>query len=129
MSDTPNTSILEGVSCPRCGHTDQFWIESTTCVTVTDDGAEAHDLEWDDEAATHCCGCGYDGPMSEFTAPGPGFTLDEIREYFKGWRITAATKRDGPSYAVLHNALLMLGDDQDGIFARRLRNQQTDTPT
>jgi antirestriction protein len=39
------------------------------------------------------------------------FTITEIREYFEGWDMA------GFKSAALHNALLMLEDDQDGIVA------------
>ena len=49
------------------------------------------------------------------------FTIEEIRAYFAGWKLAANTSRDMPSYAVLHNALLMLEDNQDGIASHRIR--------
>lgn len=66
----PNTNVLEGVKCPKCGHTENFTITVKAWISVdaTDDGywfgeSETLDEEW--EAIT-CPVCGLNGTPSAF---------------------------------------------------------------
>ena len=87
----------------------------------------------DDQFPKDVCNCGADQRNAEVsslikeirqelaTAPEPPrFTTAEIRAYIEGWAL-APSSIDRPSYATLHNALLMLDDPQDGIAAARER--------
>jgi DNA-directed RNA polymerase subunit RPC12/RpoP len=63
-----NTNCLEGVRCPKCGQEDRFKIVALTTCLVTDDGSEpVGDHEWDDESATRCPECGFDGTLKDFS--------------------------------------------------------------
>ncbi len=61
-----NENCLEGIKCPGCGNEDRFSIACTTLAEVTDDGAEAGDMEWDDDSLTVCPECGRCGKLKEF---------------------------------------------------------------
>jgi hypothetical protein len=65
-----NTNCLEGIACPKCGHTGSFHIEAVVRLHVTDSGSEdpGGDHYWD--AYSDCmCGnreCDQQGPFQEF---------------------------------------------------------------
>jgi predicted nucleic-acid-binding Zn-ribbon protein len=62
-----NRNCLEGFKCPKCGYEHRFDIESTTTVTMTDDGEDGHgDIEWEDDSACTCCECGHTGTVKDF---------------------------------------------------------------
>lgn len=63
-----NTNCLAGVCCPKCGQEDRFRIAAVISCVVTDDGSEpVGDHEWDDESATRCPECGFDGTLKDFS--------------------------------------------------------------
>jgi hypothetical protein len=63
-----NTNCLAGVCCPKCGQQDRFRIAAVISCVVTDDGSEpVGDHEWDDESATRCPECGFDGTLKDFS--------------------------------------------------------------
>jgi hypothetical protein len=65
-----NTNCLEGIACPKCGHSESFHIEAAVVVYVTDDGSEDRGggHYWDTDS--HCiCGnheCDHEGRFEEF---------------------------------------------------------------
>ena len=62
-----NENCLEGIRCPACGQEDRFKIAALITCLVTDNGSEpAGDNEWDDDSATHCPECGFDGKLKSF---------------------------------------------------------------
>ena len=55
-----NENCLEGFKCPACGWEDDFKIECTVWLRVTDDGTDTDDLgdvEWDDLSLCKCLNC------------------------------------------------------------------------
>jgi hypothetical protein len=62
-----NTNCLENVCCPRCGQEDRFKITAIISCIVTDDGSDpVGDHEWDNDSATQCLECGFDGELKDF---------------------------------------------------------------
>jgi hypothetical protein len=62
-----NTNCLENVCCPKCGQEDRFKIAAIISCLVTDAGSEpVGDHDWDDDSATHCLECGFNGNLKEF---------------------------------------------------------------
>jgi hypothetical protein len=71
-----NTNCLENVCCPRCGQEDRFQITAIISCIVTDDGSEpVGDHEWDNDSATQCLECGFDGELEDFRQK-PGLPPD-----------------------------------------------------
>jgi hypothetical protein len=70
-----NENCLEGVKCP-CGNEDAFYIEASTVMYVTDDGAENRgDTSWNDDSHTQCAQCEHSGKLADFKAtPFPSAT-------------------------------------------------------
>jgi hypothetical protein len=64
----PNTNCLEGIRCPRCGYEDEFDIDATCTVTVTDEGTSdrGHDYEWGESNHCFCKQCCYGGELRTF---------------------------------------------------------------
>lgn len=69
-----NTNCLEGIRCPECGQEDEFKIEVTTVMLVTDDGTEVDryaETEWTDASYILCPECERFGKVAEFTVNDP----------------------------------------------------------
>jgi hypothetical protein len=64
-----NENCLEGIKCPKCGNQDRFRIQSSTLAEVSDDGAEAGNIEWDDDSFTCCLCCDKTGMLRSFRTP------------------------------------------------------------
>jgi hypothetical protein len=64
-----NTNILEGWICPNCGNERKFEVEAQTWATLTDDGGEASDLDYDDDSAAKCYECDHAGTVKDFRRP------------------------------------------------------------
>ena len=78
LAENPNENCLEGMRCPECGDFGPFKIFATKSgmVEVSDDGSEDFqgDIEWDDDSACECCGCGHLGTVRKFKGtPEPEF--------------------------------------------------------
>ncbi len=82
-----NTNCLESVCCPKCGQEDWFKIAAVISCLVTDAGSEpVGDHEWDDDSATHCLECGFNGELKEFRKKPklpPGH--DGLNDYRSAW--------------------------------------------
>lgn len=62
-----NDNCLDDIRCPQCGQQDRFKITAAITCLVTDGGSEpVGDHEWDDDSATHCPECGFDGKLMGF---------------------------------------------------------------
>jgi hypothetical protein len=65
-----NTNCLEGIACPKCGHTGSFDIEAVVCLHVTDSGSEDRggDHYWDDSSPCTCGNdeCGHESLFHDF---------------------------------------------------------------
>jgi hypothetical protein len=65
-----NTNCLEGIACPKCGHTESFHIEAVVRLHVTDSGSEdpGGDHYWDADSDCMCGNraCDQQGPFQEF---------------------------------------------------------------
>ena len=69
FAKSKNDNCLAGIKCPKCGQEDQFSIEMTSMIDVTDDGTDFHnDTEWDGKSFINCHECGHDGRVWEFQA-------------------------------------------------------------
>jgi len=65
----PNENCLKGVRCPKCGHTDDFYIVGQSTFHTMDDGTEGHtDVEWDDNSSCRCgnSDCEFVGALEDF---------------------------------------------------------------
>ena len=64
-----NENCLAGISCSKCGHTEDFDISVCTWMRVTDDGTEITNaaVEWDDASLIRCRKCNHQGTVEEFT--------------------------------------------------------------
>lgn len=65
-----NTNCLEGIRCPECGQEDEFEIDATATLLVTDDGwdlARYSAAEWGRYSSIKCTDCGKLGEVAEFT--------------------------------------------------------------
>lgn len=73
-----NVNCLADIMCPKCAHTKDFIIGSTTLVYVTDDGAEPAphtDIEWDEDSFIQCKSCSEKGTVGKFMIPGFNVTF------------------------------------------------------
>jgi hypothetical protein len=64
-----NENCLKGVRCPKCGHTDDFYIVGQSTFHTLDDGTEGHtDVEWDDQSSCRCgnSNCEFVGDLADF---------------------------------------------------------------
>lgn len=53
-----NENCLEGIRCPECGNTDEFYIYGSATFLVVDDGVEdTVNPEWDNDSPTQCTQC------------------------------------------------------------------------
>ncbi len=65
-------SCIEGMACPKCGHTSHFWIEATTIAVVEPSGVtDIRDVEWNDESTVTCPQCETSDTMANFTKKEP----------------------------------------------------------
>jgi hypothetical protein len=65
----PNENCLKGIRCPKCGHTDDFYIVGQSTFHTMDDGTEGHtDVEWDDDSSCRCgnSDCEFVGDLRDF---------------------------------------------------------------
>ena len=65
-----NTNCLENIRCPECGQKDEFKIEATTLMVVTDDGTEVDryaETKWTKGSYICCPECERVGTVAEFT--------------------------------------------------------------
>lgn len=66
-----NENCLKGVRCPKCGHTEDFYITGQSTFHTMDDGTEGHtDVEWDDKSSCRCgnSDCEFVGDLEDFQA-------------------------------------------------------------
>jgi len=64
-----NENCLQGIKCSKCGNEDQFSIQMTARIAITDDGTDSHtDTEWDGMSFIDCHECGHNGRVWEFQA-------------------------------------------------------------
>jgi len=95
-----NTNCLEGVCCPKCGQEDCFKITAIITCVVTDDGSEpVGDHEWDDESATRCAECDFDGTLKDFSKkpelpPDPD-NMNDSRARWAGEAVSVFMKETG----------------------------------
>jgi hypothetical protein len=62
-----NTNCLEGVRCPKCGHEDEFYIETLVSLHFMDSGPVGRDFSYDE--TDWICGnpcCRYQRPSYTF---------------------------------------------------------------
>lgn len=66
-----NGNCIEGLECPECGASEEFYIKVETFMSMRDEGSGDHeDVEWDDESEIRCQDCGHCGNVSEFKLDG-----------------------------------------------------------
>lgn len=76
----PNTNCLEGIACPKCGHTEDFNIYMSSWIDITDDGTGDHgDTEWGDNSAIQCKACDHEGTVAEFRGKAPQISAKQRR--------------------------------------------------
>lgn len=90
-----NTNCLQGVMCPKCGHTADFHIDVMGTVLMTDEGHDnsPRGAEWDENSPIMCPSCRHYGIVDEFRHPGFYVTFDTVTEesaeagesHRKGW--------------------------------------------
>jgi len=65
-----NTNCLEGFECPKCGHTDTFYIRVTSSfeALMSDAGIidGGGDTEWSENSDCRCGDCGFESTVQEF---------------------------------------------------------------
>lgn len=55
-----NENCLEGIRCPKCGNTDEFYISGSAMFLVSDEGVEdTVNPEWDNDSPTQCTKCNH----------------------------------------------------------------------
>lgn len=67
----PNTNMLEGMQCPKCGSEGPFRIVCTSTVLIYDDGTD--DFEWTNWEPDSWCQC----VNCEFAATARDFGLED----------------------------------------------------
>lgn len=89
-----NTNCLQGIMCPQCGHTTNFYIVVEGSVLMTDEGHDGpRDTEWGDYSPIMCPNCQHQGVVEEFQHPDFYVTFDTVIEesaeagesHRKGW--------------------------------------------
>lgn len=67
MSEQREESCIEGMACPKCGHTIDFYITATTRAVVAASGVkDVQDFEWDDESTCCCPMCDHTDTVAAF---------------------------------------------------------------
>jgi hypothetical protein len=62
-----NSNCLQGIRCPSCGNEAAFYIEASTVMYVTDEGAESRgDTSWNDDSHAECTECERSGKLADF---------------------------------------------------------------
>lgn len=65
----PNTNVLEGMRCPKCGSEEPFRINISMDAEVSDNGTDVNshmDIEWEDGSRCECLACDHVGSVREF---------------------------------------------------------------
>lgn len=72
--NNPNTNILAGMSCPKCGSRGPFEIAILVTASVSDDESEVkpQDHEWHDDSPAKCLEseCEFTGTVLNFSEEG-----------------------------------------------------------
>ncbi len=64
--EVPNTGILAGIRCPKCGSQAPFTIKCEATFLFDDDGWDEQDPTWDDDSDIKCTTCDHTGIVAEF---------------------------------------------------------------
>lgn len=67
MSEQHEESCIEGMACPKCGHTSHFNIGAETIAVVGPSGVtDIKDVEWTDESDCYCPQCDHSDTVAAF---------------------------------------------------------------
>jgi len=67
---SPNENCLRNLSCPKCGASGDFRIETTATTTWADDGcdfSDAEDTTWQNNSSCACIECSHSATIWDFT--------------------------------------------------------------
>lgn len=67
MSERNEESCIEGMACPKCGYTVEFFITATTRAVVAAEGVrDVQNFEWDEESTCCCPMCDHQDTVAAF---------------------------------------------------------------
>lgn len=109
-----NTNCLQGVMCPQCGHTTNFYIVVEGSVLMTDEGHDGpRDTEWGDYSPIMCPNCQHQGVVEEFRHPGFFVTFETGENARSGWWEPGGWLLEGADNQPLEPAYRFDPDDVD----------------
>ena len=116
MDPNPNTNLLAGMECPKCGSFGPFTMEVTRAVIMHDDGSEdiGGDESWGDSAHCREADCEHIGTVAEFRIIRFPTDADYIREQiedFDGECNTREHTDTGSAWNLLRSIYRRLGGD------------------